>query len=70
VVKITHSKNLPRNLGLSKEADLTGGRRREPSQHTFDLHVPPFSFAGRARDTAFNAFAMPSATLRRPPAGP
>ena len=25
---------------LSKEADPTGGRRREPSQHTFDLRVP------------------------------
>jgi hypothetical protein len=28
-------------------------RRREPFQHTSDLHGLPFPFAGRGRDTAF-----------------
>jgi hypothetical protein len=41
--------------GLVKPAgaDLSGGRWREPSQHTSDLRGPPFPFAGRGRDTAF-----------------
>jgi hypothetical protein len=34
-------------------SDLTRGCRREPFQHTSDLHGLPFPFAGRGWDTAF-----------------